>query len=142
MQILFGIRIAVMMPVIGGPPEHTLLSGHSGHEGHHKLKGAAGLKRAVGKIAVVSGRNKKHARVIKGQANDQIRPMKFQKKGGQAGQVDNYEWQRAYVRYAIAAPESDPTERHASLPRTPGSFRQLFRAQEHTAVSGAPSILD
>ena len=37
---LLRIRIAVMMAMISGPPEHALLRGSLGHEGDHKLEGS------------------------------------------------------------------------------------------------------
>jgi len=54
MQVVLGVRVPVVMPVIGGPPQHALLRGSCGHQGHHELKRAAGLERAMRKITVVA----------------------------------------------------------------------------------------
>ncbi len=49
-----GIGMLVVVAMLGGPPESTLLGGHAAEEGEAKLEKAAGLITAMGKIAVES----------------------------------------------------------------------------------------
>src|SRR5437899_4287357 len=86
-QVLFRVRIAMMMPVVGRPPEHAFLRGAGGHHGDDELKRAAGLKSAVRKIAVVTRRDKEHAHIKERQADNQIRPAKTHEKYGNAGNM-------------------------------------------------------
>lgn len=54
----------MMMAVMSGPPENTLLRGRHGHPSDDELEPAAGLERAVREIAVVAGGDEKHADFI------------------------------------------------------------------------------
>ena len=80
MKIEFLIGMAMMMAMMRCPPEHALLGGAHGHEGDYELKGAAGFKGAVRKIAVVSGGNEKHAHAEKREAGHQVIPTKRNEK--------------------------------------------------------------
>ena len=62
-----------------GPPENTLLRRGHGHPGDDELKPAAGLERAVGEIAVISGRDEEHAHFIKKEAREQVGPLERHK---------------------------------------------------------------
>src|SRR5689334_16359680 len=128
--------MAMMMPMIGGPPEHAFLRGHGGEKGHHELKRAAGLERSMRKIAVIPRGHKEHADVIGGEANNQVRPVELQEECGNAGQVNDEERKRADKGDAVAAPQSNPAECHV-LPLS-NSVRMgvLSERRTHT-VSGA-----
>ncbi len=65
----------MMMAMMRRPPQDALLRGAHGHEGDYELKGAAGFKGAVRKIAVVSGGYEKHAHAEERDAGHQVIPM-------------------------------------------------------------------
>ena len=80
MKVQFLIGMAMMMAMVRRPPEDAFLGGAHGHEGDYELKGTAGFKGAVRKIAVVSGGNEKHAHSEERQAGHQVIPMKRNEK--------------------------------------------------------------
>jgi hypothetical protein len=51
-EVVVGVGMLVMMAVMGGPPEGSLLCRRAAEKREEKLEGAAGLVTAVGKIAV------------------------------------------------------------------------------------------
>src|SRR5580700_1910187 len=106
----------MMMAVIGGPPEHTFLRGRGGHQGDDELEDAAGLVRAMRKIAMVAGGDKEHAHVIERQTDDQIRPVKLQEEGGEASQMDNVKRSSLRDGDVTAVFQSNDTECHEALP--------------------------
>ena len=80
MKIQFLIGMAMMMAMMRCPPQHALLRRAHGHERDYELKGAAGFKGAMRKIAVVSGGNEKHAHAEKREAGHQVIPVKRNEK--------------------------------------------------------------
>src|SRR5207245_5544233 len=54
MRIFGRIRMAMVLPVVSGPPERPLLHGAASETSQDELKPAAGLVRAMGKVAVIS----------------------------------------------------------------------------------------
>src|SRR5690242_17126628 len=75
-QVVFLIGEAMVMPMMGSPPEDTLLRGRHSHEGDDELKDAASFIGAVRKIAVIAGSDEKHAHDEKRDAGDEVRPVK------------------------------------------------------------------
>ena len=65
---------AVMMAVMGGPPEDAFLGGGHGHEGDDELEGAAGFVGAMREIAVIAGGDPEHPDRDEGHAGDQVGP--------------------------------------------------------------------
>ncbi len=90
MQVFVGVRILVMVPVMGGPPQHALLRRTGGHQRDDELKRAAGLVRAMREIAVIAGGHEEHAHVVQRQADSHILPRKRQEKGSQTGHVHGH----------------------------------------------------
>src|SRR6266705_335733 len=84
-----------MVAVVRGPPEHALLRGGGGHDGDDELKRAAGLKGAMGKVAMVPGGDEEHPHVKQRQADNQVRPAKTQKKHRHTCQVNGKKRKRA-----------------------------------------------
>src|SRR5215472_5445997 len=76
MQVQLLVGIAVMVAMMRRPPEHAFLRGRHGHECDNELKRAAGLKRTVRKITVITGGNEKHAHEDDRQSGDDVIPMK------------------------------------------------------------------
>jgi len=61
MDILFVVGVAVVVPVMGGPPERAPLGRCIPQEGEKELPEPAGLVGPVGEVAVVKGRDAEHA---------------------------------------------------------------------------------
>ena len=80
MKVQFLIGMAMMMAMMRRPPQYALLRRAHGHERDYELKDAAGFKRAVRKIAVISGSNEKHAHAEERQTSHQVVPMKRNEK--------------------------------------------------------------
>jgi hypothetical protein len=78
---------AVMMAVMGGPPEDAFLGGGHGHEGDYELEYAAGFVGAMRKIAVIAGGDPEHPDRDKGYAGDQIGPVEWDEENAQGEQV-------------------------------------------------------
>src|SRR6266849_4329832 len=94
MQIQFLVRMPVMMAVMRRPPEHALLRRGHGHERDHKLKHAAGLKRAVRKITVVTRGDEEHPHDQQCEASYQVIPVKRHEEDQQRGDVNERKGQR------------------------------------------------
>ena len=107
MQIQLLVRIAVMVAVMRRPPQHALLRRRHGHEGDHKLKHAAGLKRAVRKIAVIAGRHEEHAHQQQRQTSHQVIPVKRDEKNEQRGEMNEEKRERVQNRNPRAIGQRD-----------------------------------
>ena len=94
MQIQFLVRMPVMVPVMGCPPQHALLRRGHGNERHHELKHAARLERAMRKVAVIAGGYEKHAHDKQDQAGHQVIPVKGNKENQQRGDMNERKRQR------------------------------------------------
>ena len=81
----------MMMTMMSGPPENSLLRGGHGHEGNDELKGAAGFVRAMRKIAVVAGGNEKHSKDEKGEAREKIQPVKGKEENSEREKMNDGE---------------------------------------------------
>src|SRR5215469_7160720 len=91
MQVIFLVGETVMMPVMGGPPEHALLRRSHGHECDDELENAAGFIRSVREIAVIPGGDPEHAYGDERDASDQIRPLEWHEENTKGQQVDDRE---------------------------------------------------
>src|ERR1700737_2676595 len=98
MKVQFLIGVAMMMAMMRCPPQYALLSGAHGHERDYELEDAAGFKRAVRKIAMISSGNEKHTHAKERQASDQVIPMKRNEKYQQRGDMHQRERQGHYHR--------------------------------------------
>jgi hypothetical protein len=69
MNILFLVGIAMVMSMVGGPPEGTSLSRSVTEDREKKLPETINPKGLVGKIAMIEARNGKHAHKIEKQSH-------------------------------------------------------------------------
>ncbi len=65
-QVLIGVGVLVMRPVMSGPPQYTLLRRTLSHEGQNELEHPAGLERAVREVAMIACGHKEHSDVVHG----------------------------------------------------------------------------
>lgn len=82
----------MVMPMVGRPPQHTFLCGCHREERQDKLEGSAGLKRAMGKIAVISHRDGNHSQIIAADSQQNPFPLNSGLKGQEAHQMDAQKW--------------------------------------------------
>jgi len=99
-QIQFLIGIPVMVAVMRRPPQHALLRGGRRDKRDYELEHAAGLERAVRKIAVVARGHEKHAHQENTQAGKKIRPMKMNEKYPEGKDVNQRKRQGKQNRYS------------------------------------------
>src|SRR5262249_50673379 len=87
-QVVLLIGETMVMPMVSGPPEDAFLRRSHSHEGQDELKHAAGLEGTMGKIAMIAGRNPKHANGDQGYAGNQIGPAKGNEENTDRGEMD------------------------------------------------------
>src|ERR1700719_3443434 len=76
-DIIVLVGEAVMMTVVGRPPEDAFLGGGHGHKGDYELEYAAGFVGAMRKIPVIAGGDPEHPDRDEGHAGDQIGPAEW-----------------------------------------------------------------
>ncbi len=85
--------MAVMVAMMGGPPEHAFLRRRGGHEGDDELEDAAGFEGAVRKIAVIAGGDKEHAHDQQAEAGGQVIPVKGHEENQEGSEVHEHKGQ-------------------------------------------------
>jgi len=78
----------MVMPMVGRPPQHAFLCGRHGEERQEKLEYPAGLERAMGKVAVISRRDRNHPQIIAANGEKNPFPSNPGLKGPEAHQMD------------------------------------------------------
>jgi len=76
MNIFLGIRVFVVVSMMTGPPERAFLRTGRSKKREKKLKGAARLVGAMGKITVIRAGDGEHANEIEGNADEKSGPAK------------------------------------------------------------------
>ena len=87
MHVERGVRMAVMPPVLGRPPQHAALGRGLGQEGEQELSDAAGLVGAMREVAVIPGPDPEHPQHVQRAAEDQRRRRDPGPDRGEAGQM-------------------------------------------------------
>lgn len=87
MDILFGVRVPVVMPVVRSPPDWTLLCSGGSKETQHELKRSACLVRAVREVAVVTTCYGEHAYDVQEEAHRESYPAEAHPQGRKASNV-------------------------------------------------------
>ena len=77
-----------MVTMVSGPPENAFLGGGHGHPGDDELKPTAGLKGAMGEIAVIAGGDEKHANLVEENAGEEIRPFEVHEKNAERSEMN------------------------------------------------------
>ena len=95
MQVIFLIGVAVMMPVMRRPPKNTLLRRRHGHPGDHELEPAAGFEGTMRKIAMIAGRDEKHADFIGEETGQRVIPFEWNEENPQGGEMNEDERKRS-----------------------------------------------
>ncbi len=87
MHVGLGVRVQVMMPMLGGPPQHALLRRRLRQHREHELECAAGREGAMGEIAVIAGADREDPQPVEHEADRDRRPGNTGPDGGDAGDV-------------------------------------------------------
>jgi len=82
----------MVMPMVGRPPQHALLRGGHREERQEKLEDPAGLERAMGKIAVISHRDRNHSQIVAADSEQNPFPSNPGLNGQEAHQMDAEKW--------------------------------------------------
>ena len=87
-HILFGVRKAVVVTVVSGPPERAHLRRRGADPGQDELKGPAGAESPVGEVTVIPGGDSEHADPDQRQTEGESPPGETDPKHEQASQMD------------------------------------------------------
>src|SRR5437868_1194546 len=88
MQVFRCVRMLVMVPVMGCPPERTLLSRGGAQPREAELKKTGGFESSVSEVSVVATCNGKHTSAIGQNEGAKSDPAHPGIKHEEAGQVD------------------------------------------------------
>ncbi len=91
MQVVGGVGIEVVMPVLGRPPQDALLPCALGQRRQQELIDSAGRIGPVGEVAVVAPGHREHAQPIKDDSQGHGLPGDARPDGGETRQVDQDE---------------------------------------------------
>jgi hypothetical protein len=83
------ITVAMVMAMMGGPPQRSLLSGSLSHKSNYKLKKTRRLIGLVRKVAVIATRDPEHPEEIKERAHQPIEKCRACKNCRQRQKVHN-----------------------------------------------------
>src|SRR5258708_37594832 len=100
-----------MVAIMRCRPQYHLLGRGQGHECDEKLETAAGFVRAMRKITVITGSDKKHAPRNQRQARNHVSPAEFNEENSQREQMNGDKWQRKGYRNSRTAGEGIETAR-------------------------------
>jgi hypothetical protein len=91
MQILFLVGETVVMAVMGGPPQNSLLYGGHGHKCDDELEDATGFIGAMREVAMVARGHEEHAQFVQREAGNWKIPVEGHEENQQRGEVHQYE---------------------------------------------------
>jgi hypothetical protein len=93
-DVELGVGVAVVLAVLGGPPQRSLLGRALGDERQHELERPAGLERPVREVAVVAGGDGEHPQQKKADGDGHGGAGDASPDRRQAGEVDQDERDR------------------------------------------------
>jgi len=94
MGIALFVGMAMMMAVVSGPPEGSLLNGAVAPDGEKELGPARCLEGTVGKVTMVKARNGEHSDEVKGHSRQDRNPAPTHPDHSEAHQVEAQEGDR------------------------------------------------
>jgi len=74
MHIAVSIGVAMVIPMMGSPPERTTLARRAAQERSHELEPPRSLERAVGEVTMVKSRQSEDAREERDQSHSHGNP--------------------------------------------------------------------
>ena len=112
MDILGRIAEAVVSSVVSCPPQRTFLSCRGPAKGHHELPKAIQPIGAVGKIAVVSGRNEEDSTPVQHEGQSHRTPGYARKYRQKRQYVQQREWNRHHFVDLFLGRTRNPVTQH------------------------------
>ncbi len=94
-EILGLVAVAVVVPVVAGPPERSLLQRRCADEGEDELKDPARLVRTVGEVPVVACGDGEHPQPVETEAEPHQAPREWDPEHGKRRRVHENEQDRA-----------------------------------------------
>jgi hypothetical protein len=91
MNVVDGVGMQMVMPVLGGPPQDTALGRALSQRGEHELGDAAGCVGAVGKVSMVPGSDGEDSQPVKPDTDRNRLPRDPGPDGADARQMHEYE---------------------------------------------------
>jgi hypothetical protein len=92
MYVLRTVRVAVVVAVVGGPPEDALLDGEGPEQRQDELEGPAGAKGPVGEVTVEPGGDSEHHGRVHAKCETGPPPgWRIEERGGQRNAVNGKE---------------------------------------------------
>ena len=88
MNVVVCVRMLMVPAVVSGPPQRASLPGTTCHGGADKLDQSTGLERAVGKVAMVKGGDRKHPYAVRKEGDENAGQGDREEKGCYAGQMN------------------------------------------------------
>ena len=97
MHVLLGIGMQMVMPVLGRPPQNTLLGATLSEEGEEELKDPAGRVGSMREVPVVPRPYRKDAQPIQRRTNCDSLPRDTRPDRRDAAQMYQYEWKNGRI---------------------------------------------
>src|SRR5262245_43669091 len=97
MHVVLGIRMQMVMAMLGRPPQHALLQRALRQHREHELERPAGRIGAMREVAVVSGPDGEDARPVEHDTDDEGVPGDAGPDRRETRQVDKHEWDRRRI---------------------------------------------
>ncbi len=91
MHVEFGVGVAVVVAVLGGPPEHALLRRRLRQHGQHELHRTAGLVGPVREIAVIAASHGEHPQPVEAKGQPERRGGHAAPERPEAGEMGEHE---------------------------------------------------
>ena len=103
-DVTLGVAVAVVVPVVGRPPQRALLRGRGGAERHHELPEPVEPVAPMGEVAVVAGGDEEHPPEVEGDAQHDRRHRHAGEDGEQRQQVQQQERDRRHAVDPLVGP--------------------------------------
>src|ERR1700760_2141115 len=116
MNVIRGVRMAMMPAVLGCPPQDAPLRRRLRQEGQEELKGSTGAEGAVGEIAMIAGTDRENAQPIKCHSQRHGTPCHASPDGANTPEMNQQETEAGGIRDIVVM--SWRARAHGAVPRS------------------------
>ena len=139
MNIVIGVWVSVVMPMVRGPPQRTLLSRTCAEKRKNKLEDATRLIRPVWKISVISSGDSKHASDIEQEAHTDSKRAPSINKREATCQMNGKKWNAGKPGYLFVLYFHGLRIHHRISRKTPAFRRICLTSVFCNSPASAPS---
>ena len=150
-HIVVEVGVAVMDPVVAGPPQRALLYGGGPAEGHQELGHPAHAVAAMGEVPVVAGGDEEHPAQVEHRAEDPVVPGDHYEERGQRDEVGAEEGNRGHPVGPVDGPvhrigargacrHGDGVSHGRAMPSTDDD-RAMVPERSRTSGAASPSTM-